>query len=115
MIDEAIARRVLAGSIFLAMVRPGALSKVDAARLNMAEPTLCVLGQLAQREDWGSNGPWMPGFHDMVPRLGLDFHESAAALGFYATGSMDNPLDRDPLGAEEYRKLTRAWRELILA
>lgn len=93
-----IAERVAAGAAFLDEREPGWVDRIDPRRLDIADCSRCVLGQL-----FGAYVNGLDWMHDVAP------HVDQLELGFmFADGSEDAELD-------DAEGLTTEWLRVILA
>lgn len=104
-----VARRVLAGGLWLDMVKPGWQNLIDWDRLDITNNTACVAGQAlrdeAERESDAGGFRWLTGYDMLRELYGLSPDERAA-LGF-STDDLDDAGENDP-----WRELRNAWLDL---
>lgn len=104
-----IVRRVVAGGLWLSMVKPGWQALIDWNVLDVSNSTLCVAGQVfasdAKAEQESTGECWWSGYDMLRTRYGLAPWDRAG-LGF-TTDDVDDQGDADP-----WQAIQDAWRTL---
>jgi len=105
-----VAHRVIAGGLWLDMVRPGWRDAIRWGDVNLCNTTLCVAGQVFREDaleyaETDDGNSWYTGYDMLRVRYGMGPAERAR-LGF-TTDDMDDLSEEDPWGTLEH-----AWRVL---